>query len=443
MANVGYHYREHTDIAFTPVTADVAIDAGSSWTVTLLDERYPGGILGGEPFLTSYEGFIYTDVSSGTYELSIVVEHSIGEIRFSSPARSAQVRIGNAVDYAWPLSQFDTQTVVQLGSYTTSDGETIEITDELLAMPARITVTASLRLTDDSAFTLMLARSDEAAVTFWQLQPELEDGSVSLDHLAAAVAARLLPEAEETTRGFFVRQAEEDETFELVAGGPDNSDGGMAYATWEQYQARNTTNADHETAVTDLLPAISRLVDRRLYMMPGGFAPMNGATFYFTGQGRRTLRLRDSEGAAYPLRSVAAGGIRPDYDRTGDYDNVAQQWDLDDAWIWPRPRDADAIGRPYRSLELRRISGAPFTIWPYSDGGVRITGDWGWAATPGMIRELVIAWTRDTLDGHQGGLASVVDGMDQPIMLGGDTWRLWNMVQAEYRTKQNVIGVRS
>lgn len=275
-------------------------------------------------------------------------------------------------------------------------------------------------------------------VNLWHLVPD----DIAERNLASSVQTRLLPVPTPATRGYAVKQSAEGETYELVEDDVGQS-GGVAYATWEQYQSRNSANADREDDVTALLPAVSRLVDRRLKMMPGGFAPLDNQTFLFSSRGTRTLRLRDSEGALYPLRSVDADGIRPDYDRTGDYDDAPHQWDLDDAWIWPRPRNGSALGRPYRSLELRRISTAPLTIWPYLDGGVRIAGDWGWAAVPGMIRELVIAWTRDAADAHQGGLSAVVDGMEEPVMLGGDTWRLWRKVELEYGTgDMAALGVR-
>ena len=155
----------------------------------------------------------------------------------------------------------------------------------------------------------------------------------------------------------------------------------VAYAEFNDYaQRENADLADQNTIEAQLL-AMSRYIDRKLRCAPGLFAPADGQTFYFDGSGSHLLPLRDDEGAYYPLRSVDADAIRPDYDRTGDYDQ-ALSWDLDDVFIWPIPRNHEGIGRPIKSLELRRIGRAPYTIWPYADGSVRITGDWGWATNP-------------------------------------------------------------
>ena len=206
----------------------------------------------------------------------------------------------------------------------------------------------------------------------------------------------------------------------------------VAYAEFNDYaQRENADLADQNTIEAQLL-AMSRYIDRKLRCAPGLFAPANGQTFYFDGSGSHLLPLRDDEGAYYPLRSVDADAIRPDYDRTGDYDQ-ALSWDLDDVFIWPIPRNHEGIGRPIKSLELRRIGRAPYTIWPYADGSVRITGDWGWATTPPAIVELVVKLTRDVVDSQRGGGTASIAPLEEGVPLMDDTWRLWRSIENEYR----------
>ena len=206
----------------------------------------------------------------------------------------------------------------------------------------------------------------------------------------------------------------------------------VAYVDFDFYAARENADMTDQTAIEAQVLAMSRYLDRKLDMMPGGFAPIASATFYFDPQGHETLNLRDHEDALYPLRSVVADGIRPDYDRTGDYDNTTFKWDLDDVWIWPSPRNGAATGRPFRSLELRRVGNVPITLWPYSDGSVRIEGAWGWAATPPTIKELVVKLTRDTIDSQRGGGTASIAPLEEGIPLMSDTWRLWRSMERAF-----------
>lgn len=204
------------------------------------------------------------------------------------------------------------------------------------------------------------------------------------------------------------------------------------YASFDEYVARQNADADDQTTIEQQLLAMSRYLDRKLYMMPGGFAPIASATFYFDPQGHETLYLRDAEGFVYPLRTVVADGIRPDYDRTGDYDNTSFKWDLDDVWLWPSPRNGAAIGVPFGSLELRRVGNVPITLWPYSDGSVRIEGAWGWEAIPPAIRELVVKLTRDMIDSERGGGTASIAPLEEGIPLMSDTWRLWRSLERQF-----------
>ena len=206
----------------------------------------------------------------------------------------------------------------------------------------------------------------------------------------------------------------------------------VAYASFDEYVARENADTVDQAPIEAQVLAMSRYLDRKLDMMPGGFAPIASATFYFDPQGHETLYLRDGKNFAYPLRTVVADGIRPDYDRTGDYDTTHFKWDLDDVWIWPSPRNGAAIGVPFESLELRRVGNVPITLWPYSDGSVRIEGAWGWAATPPAIKELVVKLTRDVIDSQRGGGTASIAPLEEGVPLMSDTWRLWRSIEHEF-----------
>ena len=205
-----------------------------------------------------------------------------------------------------------------------------------------------------------------------------------------------------------------------------------SYASEADYLAR--TGSRNITAVTvglaNQLEASSRIIEHEMRLAPDYFHP-HDATYFFQSHGGARLHLRDEESFAYCLRSVVVGGIRPDYERSGEYDG-AQQWDLDDVWIWPWPRNHAATARPIRALELRRVGAAPFTWWPTSDGSVRIEGAWGWAETPNAITELTIDVTRDMRDSEAAGLSGRVHILDSGVEIRDETWRMWEGIKRGY-----------
>ena len=257
--------------------------------------------------------------------------------------------------------------------------------------------------------------------------------------LAPTVRSRLAPTPTPDTRGQYVRQSPDGETYELTVEAPYTAL--PVYATPDDYRARiggtrSLTDDDLEPA----LDAAARLIDQQLEVVPGYFAPTDEATYLFTGRGGRTLDLRDDDGLAYALRSVADDGIRPDYDFTGAHDQYG--WDLDDAFIWPLARNALQHGRPYHALQLRRVASAPITVWPSIDGSVQITGAWGWTTTPGPIRELTVKLAKDMRDSERGGAAGRVQDLDDPIAYSTDTWRLWLDIKSEFGRRRARVGQR-
>lgn len=207
----------------------------------------------------------------------------------------------------------------------------------------------------------------------------------------------------------------------------------VLYATTDQYRERQTSDAV-ESLLEDQILAASRAVDAMLWVAPGHFAPIDNATYIFDAGGGETLPLRDGEGLGYWLRTVVGDGIRPDYERRGTYDTLFK-WDLDDVFIWPVPRNAAALGRPYRDIELRRVGDVPLSIWPYADGSVQIEGAWGWESIPPPIRELTIATTRVLRDAEAAGATAEVTALDTGLSVRTQESKLWLRVERRYSRK--------
>ena len=206
-----------------------------------------------------------------------------------------------------------------------------------------------------------------------------------------------------------------------------------AYATSAEYLARTGERdiAEVTAGLDNQLAAASRTIELEMKLAPDYFTA-HDATYYFQSNGGRTLFLRDQEGLAYCLRSVVDGGIRPDYSRAGTYTDARYRWDLDDAWIWPAPRNYSVTERPIVSLELRRVGAVQVTWWPTDDGSVRIEGAWGWAEVPEAIVELTIDVARDMRDSEAAGLSGRVHILDSGVAIRDETWRTWQSIRRGY-----------
>ena len=202
------------------------------------------------------------------------------------------------------------------------------------------------------------------------------------------------------------------------------------YASAEQYRDRNRSSPSDDDLVDEMLSAAARYLDRRLGWCPGAFAPIAAATIRFwPGDARRVLRLRDTEGAAWPMRTWTE--ISVDYGGTGIPDHT---WTPAAApWIVAQPAASPVTGRPYRSLRLQGSHNrATESIWPSDPGYADVTSPWGWATTPGAVREMTIHIARMLLDSHAGGAAAVVAALETGITLGDSAGRLWRLLEMEY-----------
>ena len=202
------------------------------------------------------------------------------------------------------------------------------------------------------------------------------------------------------------------------------------YASADQYRDRNRSPTEDDDLVDEMLSAAARYIDRRLGWCPGAFAPIASATIRFwPGGPRRVLRLRDTEGAAWPLRTWTE--ISVDYGGSGTPDHT---WTPAAApWIVAQPAASTVTGRPYRSVRIQGSHDrATESIWPSDPGYVDVTSPWGWDTTPGAVREMTIHVARSLLDSHAGGAAAVVSALESGITLSDGAAKLWRLLEMEY-----------
>ena len=202
-----------------------------------------------------------------------------------------------------------------------------------------------------------------------------------------------------------------------------------AYLTDDEYRARTGTKQD-DVALGEQLEAASRMIDAELYRAPGHFAPIASAVYtfavpYFMSN---QLKLTDETGLDYALRTVADDGIVAiRIDGTTSF-----TCNLADDWVSALPWNAAAFNMPLNELRLSRPPSGP-GIWP-PYGTVQITGAWGYAETPGPIRELTAHVCRDFRDTISAGAALRIEtiGEGAGIQTQTDTWRLWKMVKRRW-----------
>lgn len=201
------------------------------------------------------------------------------------------------------------------------------------------------------------------------------------------------------------------------------------YATASQYRDRCGGNASDDPLINELLASGSRYLDRRLGWCPGGLAPIAERTVVFRpSQSRRRLRLRDSEGAAWPIRTWTQ--ITCDFSGSGTADYTFDASDA--AWIITEP-EADPDDRPGRALRiLGHHSSARIVVWPRDPGSVAVTSPWGWSPTSPAVVDLTCWVARSLRDNHKAGAASVVAALESGVKLTDEAAIAWRRVEMEF-----------
>jgi len=163
----GFAYYASTPMGFDPVTAKTP--AAQDWTVQLASKTFEGPILADIPFISFYEGFFYIDVSvKETYDIIFVVEHTIGDVSFTSQ-RLIEERFTAGAEFTIPMSVYNSVSVIEPGTFTDANGKVVRITEQMLTQPS--TITLSLRVTvhnKTTEFSIDAARMESAGAYFWQ-----------------------------------------------------------------------------------------------------------------------------------------------------------------------------------------------------------------------------------------------------------------------------------
>ena len=200
----GYLYLQDRALTFTPVTAKTT--AAASWTVTLLDDSIAGGITAGIDFVTEYEGALLIDLSATTnYKITLTNIHHFNDGTKIQSARVYQIRLQQAAAGTVPLNLFNSRSVISLGTFTDNDGNTITVTEALLAQSVRIELTLTVERIDGNNFAVDSASMELGKAHWWQLSsikpdptvgpqgPPGRDGGYTIDAYLAAASSPSSP----------------------------------------------------------------------------------------------------------------------------------------------------------------------------------------------------------------------------------------------------------
>ncbi len=212
-----------------------------------------------------------------------------------------------------------------------------------------------------------------------------------------------------------------------------------AYATAAQYRAiAGDKGAGTDATLDAELLGVSRLLERSLQLAPGAFnASAANQARVFDGQGGPVLYLRDRAGLAYFLQTLATDGLKIDSDLDGSYDDYA--FDFADAWLRGLPENAAAHSEPFTAIELLPLASAPIWKFPDLPACVQITGTWGWAAVPELIKQLVIHRTKELRAGQLAAPGGDLPGIDAGVPMGARTFWLFKEAERLYGRRLPVI----
>ena len=162
----GYAFFASQPLHFPPVTVPTA--KASEWTVQLGAETFTDPILAGTPFLSSYSGFVKFDAdTNGQYDFTLRIRHRIGDVEFLIE-RTISQRVVKAETFTLALSDFESESEVNVGPFTDANGDVVVITEALLEQP--VTCTFELAVTEATGknFAVEAASIGQAKAWFSQ-----------------------------------------------------------------------------------------------------------------------------------------------------------------------------------------------------------------------------------------------------------------------------------
>lgn len=154
------------------------------------------------------------------------------------------------------------------------------------------------------------------------------------------------------------------------------------YATRANWKLRvdsaSAWTGNDDTAADQVLLALSRAVDVWCRVPLGEFASSSaGVVMYFTAECSGELDVP-------ALQAVSA--LETDENNGGTYNRT---WSSTDYLL--SPANASTYGEPYTRIAANTRSNGGGWAFPVGvQNGVKVTGTWGWAATPPDITEAVI-----------------------------------------------------
>lgn len=210
------------------------------------------------------------------------------------------------------------------------------------------------------------------------------------------------------------------------------------YVTAEEYRA---AKGDFKTAVDAILDAqldgMSRLLDRKLRLIPGAFNSASSEVRTVDSYGGHVLWLRDRDGRGFFLQT-GTYTIGIDTENDGTYDGYT--FDQSTAWLRPLPDNASDGSEPAYALEfLTGRTGATLTEWPDLVSGVQVSGTLGWATVPQLIKELVIHRVTELRDAHKAGSTGELGTFDGGIPMQPNTKWLFKEAETLYTRRVPVF----
>lgn len=197
-----------------------------------------------------------------------------------------------------------------------------------------------------------------------------------------------------------------------------------AYATAAEYRARVTKSdtGDDATILTQLTGA-SRLLEREC----GRFFNQDASVVVrlYDGNGLTRIHIDD-------LSTTTGLVVKVDLNGDFDFADSNETLTVDTHFkVGPVNAGLGAEPEPYRYLDIvpgNAILGA----WPSQKWALQVTGKFGWAAVPGMIKEAVIMMVRQLRDAQESGYTLSMENIDAAIPQGREIATIIGRVKHRY-----------